>query len=146
MQNADSASLGALTTQHRHINIGIFRLLLKYVIQQEGKKPNLILSMRTVTANMKKVSVSCNVLTDLLLLRSVGTPRTNVLHQRIRPTVRGFFLCLAKFLEANREPTWNQTAKWDLWWLFRSEKSKHIQRMIIQICGPNVVYPKFPRN
>lgn len=64
----DSANLLALIKQFKCVNIVIFRLLIKYVTQQEEKTHNRILSIQTIAANMKKDCVSYNILLDLTVV------------------------------------------------------------------------------
>ena len=112
-EKADCANLLALIKQFKCVNIVIFRLLIKYVTQQEEKTHNRILSIQTIAANMKKDCASYNILLDLTVVYVCGDisiPRTICQHVKVRSTVKGFFLCLIKLLESNRELTWHQMA------------------------------------
>ena len=143
IQNADSVNSLALTKQHKHINMVFIRLLIKYVIQQEEKIPSLFSVSKLLLQTWRKTLHHIMFWWPYCSLGLWGYLELTCLHQKVRLTGRGFFLCLTKFVESDRELTWNQMAKWGLWWLFHSKGSKHIQRMIIQMCGPHgyAVYP-----
>lgn len=112
-----------------------------------GRKKPFLFSLPKLSPQREKGLCIIWCANGLTVARPVGVSRTKVLPQKMRPTVRGVFLCLAKSLKPNKQPTWNRVAKWALWWVF-NEELKHVQRMIAQICGPYryAIYPKFPNS
>ena len=79
-----------------------------------GKTPDIILSVQAMAANVKKGSASIMFRWTHCNLGLWGFLELTCLHQSVRSARMSFFLRLTKFLESDREPAWNQVAKWGL--------------------------------
>ena len=122
-----------LAKQCKHVNIVIFFTTIKIYNTTGGKTPDpysvsklWLLMWRKALHHIMFRWTHCN-------LGLWGFLELTCLHQSVRSARRSFFLCLTKFLESDREPAWNQVAKWGLWWIFHSKEFNHAENDHIKV-------------